>query len=69
MGLTDTLHKIDKRAEIYRKDFVEMKTKTAEFIARQGINATDRTTSTSEALHSSLGSVTNSKGWTGCSRS
>jgi hypothetical protein len=39
IALTDDLHLIDKRAEIYRQDFNEMKATTAEFIAHQGIDA------------------------------
>jgi len=42
IALTDDLHPIDKRAEIYRDDLDEMKAATAEFIAHHGIDAKGR---------------------------
>ena len=42
ISLTDDLHPIGKRAEIYRDDLDEMKAATAEFIAHHGIDAKGR---------------------------
>ena len=39
IALTDDLHLIDKRAEIYREAFDEMKATIAEFMTHQGIDA------------------------------